>query len=368
MHLQTGHELLGDVGPGFGHQARGQRQGVTADRLHQDPQPAEPEQPHAAALHRPAHVQERPQIRQRHGSGRRPQFQVAPHTDHPQRCHRQRQPQPRHPRWVRHLRLLPLPAAAFGAFEALLAPAAQAIPLRVAAVGRQVGQNVPGLGMPHAPPRHQRARQLTVAGGKRRAAPTPALPALPTQLAQPGKLGLAGRAELAALIDAQERMPPQAHDAPKQPAGVQPAVGQHQDGPVRRDRRAQVAQHTQPLAAPRPFLASGQDGPGDGDGAAAIDDADGQDHEAVAQAGRVDRERQLRDGPQAHDPGKQRNKTGGDIEGLALGAGFVRSVEAPLVQALLERGHLLVAEQGQKGGDRAATTAASEGDAETPQR
>ena len=196
--------------------------------------------------------------------------------------------------------------------------------------------------------------------------PAPALPGLPAQLLQPDKARLPERAELAALIDAQERVPAQAHDASEQPARVQATVGQHQHRPVGRQGWAQQAQHPQPLAPPGALVASGQDGPGDRDGAAAIHHTDDQGDKAVAQAGRIDGQGELGALPQAHDPAQQRHEAGGHIEGRARAPRFVGSVEAPLVQALLDVGDLVIEQQGQKGGHGTASAAAGQGDAIAP--
>ncbi len=153
-----------------------------------------------------------------------------------------------------------------------------------------------------APPRHEGTVQPAIGRGKGRARRAPALPDLSDQIAQPHELGLALQAELAPLVDAQERVPAQANDAPEQPAGVQAAVGQNQHRPVARDGRAQHPQHAQPLAAPRPLFARGHDGPRDRDATAAVDHTDRQDDETVAQAGRIERERDLLAAPEPNDP------------------------------------------------------------------
>ena len=63
-----------------------------------------------------------------------------------------------------------------------------------------------------------------------------------------------------------------------------------------------------------------QDLPGHGDGLAAVDDADRQDGEAVAQAGRIQGQGQAGRLPALEDPGQQRGETGGDVELVALPA------------------------------------------------
>jgi hypothetical protein len=81
-------------------------------------------------------------------------------------------------------------------------------------------------------------------------------------------------------------MPAQVHDTAKQLAGIQAAMGQHDDGPARWDGRPQLAQHPQPVAPPGVLEVGGQDRPGHRDGTTPIDHTDGQDREARAQ-GRV---------------------------------------------------------------------------------
>jgi len=122
-------------------------------------------------------------------------------------------------------------------------------------------------------------------------------------------------------------MPTQAHDPPEQPAGVQATIGQNQHGPVARHGRAHHAQHAQPLAAPPSLFAGRQDRPGYGDAAAAIDHADGQNYELIAQAARIEREGDLFAGPEPNNPPQQRHKADCDIETGAIETGRKKACE-----------------------------------------
>ena len=57
----------------------------------------------------------------------------------------------------------------------------------------------------------------------------------------------------AAGLDPQQGMAAQAHDPPKQPAGVEAPIGQHQHGVLRRDGGPQLTQQPQPVAPPFPL-------------------------------------------------------------------------------------------------------------------
>jgi hypothetical protein len=147
---------------------------------------------------------------------------------------------------------------------------------------------------------------------------------------------------------------------------IEAAVSQDQHGPVRRDGWSQQTHHPQPFAAPGPFAASRQDGPGHWNADAAIHDIDGQYHETVAQRGRIDGEGQTGALPQADDPGQQGRETQGHLQALALGARFVGRIKAPFVQALFEVAHFAPQHQGQEGCYRQPATRPRMGNAKAP--
>ena len=66
-------------------------------------------------------------------------------TEQPQRGHGHRQPQAGGAVGLGHAGALPLPARAFDTCELLFDPGPQAIPTRLAGVGRQIGQDQPGV-------------------------------------------------------------------------------------------------------------------------------------------------------------------------------------------------------------------------------
>jgi hypothetical protein len=114
-------------------------------------------------------------------------------------------------------------------------------------------------------------------------------------------------------------------------------------------------------------LVGQQDGPGHGDGTAAIDHTDGQHDKPHPQRCRIEGQRQVCATPQGHDPAQEGDKTGRDLEGLPLAPGFVGGRATPFVEPLLDRIHLLSHQQGQKRGHRQAATRAGEGNPITPQ-
>jgi hypothetical protein len=158
----------------------------------------------------------------------------------------------------------------------------------------------------------------------------------------------------------------QADDTPKQPAGIQPTIGQHDDRPARGDGGAQRAQQPQPFATPGMGLVGRQNGPGHGHGTATIDDADGQHREAGAQGGGIEGQGQLGSLPLAHDPLQQGDKAGLGVDGLPLVAPFRLGLIAPLAQLLPNR--LLLASQphGEERGHRRQGRGAREHHAQAP--
>jgi hypothetical protein len=77
-----------------------------------------------------------------------------------------------------------------------------------------------------------------------------------------------------------------------------------------------------------------------GEAHATVDHADRQDGEAVAEAGGIDGQRQARALPQTHNPAQERHEAGGDIERLALAAGFSIGLVTPFAQAVLHAADL----------------------------
>ena len=210
------------------------------------------------------------------------------HIQQPQRRHRQRRPHPLGPLWVGHPGPLPLPAAPLHHLERLLDPAPPAVPRRVGRLRRQVGQDQPRALVPGVPPHQRRAIQPRrrplvgpaadlAADPRPRGEPPQAAPAVPAR-----------RAEAAAGLGAHQRVPAQAGDRPEQPGRLQAAVGEDQDLPLRAEPVAQGRQEPDPVRVPGPRLVAAEDGPGDRHAAAAVDDADGQDRQAVAQGRGVD--------------------------------------------------------------------------------
>ena len=142
-------------------------------------------------------------------------------------------------------------------------------------------------------------------------------------------------------------MPPQPGNAPKQPAGVQAPIGQHDDRPRPWDRPAHLAQHAQPLASPGMFGRGGQDGPGHRDGTAAIDHAERQDGKARAQGRGIKGQGQLGALPLGDNPGQQGHKAGLHSKRAAHRPTFGGGLVAKRAQ-LLAHGRLFAAQPGRQ--------------------
>ena len=229
--------------------------------------------------------------------------------------------------------------------EACVDPGSQAIPAGLAGLGRQIGQDQPGVGIALFPAGQQGAPQPSLRALEGRASAPPARARLRHEAGQRAVGGLWVGPKRAAAVDAQERMPAQPDDAPKQPASIQPAIGQHDDRPGPGNGRPQLAQHPQPLAAPGMGLVGRQDGPGHRDGTAAIHHTDGQHREAGAQGRGIEGQGQLRALPVVQHPAQQGHKAVFHGEGLAMGAPFGFGFVAPLTQ-LLPHGLLLTVQPG----------------------
>src|SRR5499426_582748 len=214
-------------GPWLWDEALWHWQASRGDLTHQAPQPAQAQKPETArvAWRRHKGPQQGPRLRHIHTLGWWSHLQGTAPTHPPQGGHGHGQPEACRPVGRRHLGVLPLPAPTLETFETLFTPPAQPIPRRVAALGCQVGQQKPWIGVTHVPPGHQRTRQTPLRRHERGPAPAPTLANAPHQLTQPIPARLARRAQLGALVDAQQRMPAQADNPQKEPARPQPPVG-----------------------------------------------------------------------------------------------------------------------------------------------
>ena len=163
-------------------------------------------------------------------------------------------------------------------------------------------------------------------------------------------------------------MPAQPHDAPKQPARIQAAIGQDNDKEAPRHGRPHLTQHAQPLPPPAVFLASGQHRPRHGNGTAPIEHADDQDDKALAQGRRIHGQSQLLPLPPAHHPPQQRRKAGLDLELLAGLATFGRGFVTEFPQLLAHGIGFALQPPGQKGADGTNRTRTGQHHPYTPQR
>jgi hypothetical protein len=159
------------------------------------------------------------------------------------------------------------------------------------------------------------------------------------------------------LLDAHQRVPAQRDDRAEQVRRFQAPVAEDDHGPAGGHRCLQVGQDPQPVRVPGVLLATGQDGPGDGDADALDDHADAQDVETLAEVGDVDGQGEVASRPHRQDPPQQGGEAGGDVEvpaflalvGAGLGLGLLVELREPLADGEVAAAEVL----GEEEGDRA---------------
>ena len=166
---------------------------------------------------------------------------LAAHTDGPQGGDRQSSPEALGPGRVEHLGLLPMPPTPFAVFEPTLDPGSQSIPRHIGLHAGQVGHHKPGFAVARGPTRQEGAPQLASSGCKAGNRTCPPLADAAAHLRQRAKGRRALRAILPLAIDAQEGMLSQALNRCKEPVGIQPTLGEDNDGPSGRDTRLRCA-------------------------------------------------------------------------------------------------------------------------------
>ena len=248
-----------------------------------------------------------------------------------------------------------------------LDPGPQAVPTRLARCRGQIGQQQPGIGIAFFPPCQQGAIESAARSDKGRSCSRPLRTRLRDQTAQGLIPSAGGRAKGAAPIDAQQRMPAQADDAPEQPTRIQSPIGQDEHEEAPRHGNAHLTQHAQPLPPPRVFLPGGQDRPRHGNGTTSIEPAEDQNHKALAQGRRVQSQRQLRSLPPPHPPCQQRRKAALDLQLLARPAAFGLSLVAKLPQLLTHGIGLALQALRQNQTDRAQGARPRQDQPQTPQ-
>ena len=95
-------------------------------------------------------------------AGRPRRIRFPTDTDHPQRRQCDMQPHSFGSCWIGHFRLLPMPAAPFAGFEAMLDPGPHALPRGIRHIRRQIREHNPRIGLPVIPARHDGAWKLGV--------------------------------------------------------------------------------------------------------------------------------------------------------------------------------------------------------------
>src|SRR5688500_7591723 len=124
-----------------------------------------------------------------------------------------------------------MPPTPFAVFEPTLDPGSQSIPSHIGLHAGQVGHHKPGFAVARVPTRQEGARQLASSGCKAGNRTRPPLTDAADHLRQRAKGRRALRAILPLAIDTQEGMPSQALNRCKEPVGVQPTIGEDNDGP-----------------------------------------------------------------------------------------------------------------------------------------
>ncbi len=162
-------------------------------------------------------------------------------------------------------------------------------------------------------------------------------------------------------------MPAASGNRPKQLRRLQPAVGQHQHLPVGRQRGLESLEQVVPQRVPGPRLVARADGPGHGDAAAMLHDADGQNVKAAAQVGDIQGQYQALRGPAVGEPAQQRHETRGRVEVAAVGTGLGLLGLVELAEALANGVVGAAHERSQGQGDGVEATGMSQHEAEGPQ-
>ena len=132
-----------------------------------------------------------------------------------------------------HAGPLPRPARALDAFALWFAPGSQAIPSRLAGLGRQIGPEQPRGDIALLPAGQHGAPPLSLPALEGGAGAPPARAGTRHAAGQRAVGGLRVRAQGPSPVEAQQWVPAHPDAAPQQPAGLQPAIGQHDDGPAR---------------------------------------------------------------------------------------------------------------------------------------
>jgi hypothetical protein len=220
--------------PGFRDQAP-PRQRVLAQPRHQPPPPALATHAHQPQAGRPPGPRARRaparHIEPRAGGHRLVRF--PPNAAQPQRRASHRQPPPRGAVGGPHPRAVPLPARALRALHALCDPGAPPIPAGIPGLGRHIGQEPPRVFLALLPAGQQRAGPRVARQGPAGAAPTRPRPWCTARQGPP--TGRPRRPPAAARVEAHQRMPAHAGEAPNQPGRLQATVGQHAHRPARRE-------------------------------------------------------------------------------------------------------------------------------------
>ena len=186
------------------------------------------------------------------------------------------------------------------------------------------------------------------AGGKAVPRPTPGLAWPRNQLS--GRLPSSAQGLKAGVaFDPHQGMPTQRTDPLPEARTPQAPVGEHQHRRGLGNRWGQSVQQIQNGREPRSLLVSGQDVPGNGDGATSIEHAHYQGHHPITVESGVDSQSQLLSLPPGQQPTHQGGKTVGKYPaGWAQGEARVPAIIEPLPEVLAPR---VPGTQGQQGGD-----------------
>jgi len=349
-----------DARPRFGHEATG-GQAAMAEQRNQNALPALPkdtDQPQARSTAVAVGWQRAdPDC----------SFSFPAHAEQLQDGDGYRRPQARGALRVSPARVLSLLARPFSDLDALFDPLPQPIPAGRAWGGGQIGQRQPGIGVAVLLLRQRNAIEPRARANKGRAG-TALLGVGLRDEAAPRVVPDAGHgAKGVAYIDAQQWMPTQPHDAPKQPAGIRSPMGQDRDKEAAWDNRSPLTQHAQSPSSPDMFLSCRQDGPGHGNSAAAIEHAQCQYDKALPQGGRVQGQHHQAPFPPTQYLRQQGGKTCLHHQRLTVGSSLSWGFMAEFPQLLARGIGVAVQPRGQRRADRALRCATHHNHPRAPQ-
>src|SRR5438132_6053932 len=149
---------------------------------------------------------------------------------------------------------MPAPASALGIFKPAFDPTTHTVPDGGGLFWCQISHDQPHFLIAFIPTSQQGASQAADLPRKTVHLPTPGTAHLWGSRGQTAKGALSLRTEIALLVDAHERVPPQRHDLGIQPGGIQAAIAHHDHRPVLRYTLRQLLEQLEPMRFPGSLL------------------------------------------------------------------------------------------------------------------